>query len=132
MAKSWFESKHVTPRQRLLFEQERAVLLATEELLKLMEREGISKANLAKALGKSKAYITQALSGGRNMTIRTLAAFAWACHHSLRGFDLARIEIPDVTMAVERRVQRMRLTLPENLRNVLPMEAPVQDLQLAA
>ncbi len=132
MARSWFDSKHATRRQQLLFQQERAVLLATEEILQLMEREGISKADLAKALGKSKAHITQALSGGRNMTLRTLAAFAWACHHSVRGLALARIEMPDMTMAVEPRVQRMRLTLPENLRQVLPMEAPAQDLQLAA
>ncbi len=132
MTKSWFESKRVTRRQQLLFEQERAVMLATEEILQLMEREGISKADLARALGKSKAYVTQALSGGRNMTLRTLAAFAWACHHSLRGLELARMEMPEVTMAVMPRAQRMRVIFPESLRRELPMDTPAQVLQLAA
>ena len=76
MAKSWFDRKHATPRQRLLFEQERAVLLATEEILRLTQ-----------PLCKSKAYVTQALSGGRNMTLRTLAEFVWACGASVRGFE---------------------------------------------
>jgi predicted DNA-binding protein (UPF0251 family) len=90
MAKSWFDRKHATPRQQLLFEQERAVLLATEETLRLMGREGITKAALARRLGKSKAYVTQALSGGRNMTLRTLAEFAWACGASVGGFEFVR------------------------------------------
>jgi transcriptional regulator with XRE-family HTH domain len=132
MAKTWFERKHVTPRQQLLFQQERAVLLATEEVLKLMEREGISKADLAKALGKSKAYITQALSGGRNMTIRTLAAFAWACHHTVRGLDLVRIEMPEMTMSLGFQMPRVGWTLPKTLGKLLPVTAPEQDLQLAA
>ncbi len=132
MAKTWFERKHVTPRQQLLFEQERAVLLATEEILNLMEREGISKADLAKALGKSKAYITQALSGGRNMTLRTLAGFAWACHHSVRGLDLRRIEIPEVMLSLEGRAHRMRWTSLDRLRREMLVEAPAQEFQLAA
>ncbi|MBI4572036.1 MAG: helix-turn-helix transcriptional regulator [candidate division NC10 bacterium] len=132
MAKSWFESRHSTRRQQLLFEQERAALLATEEILKLMEREGISKADLAKALGKSKAYITQALSGGRNMTLRTLASFAWACGYSIRGLDLTRIELPEVTMALEERSPRLLWARLENPRREIRLEAPAQDLQLAA
>jgi transcriptional regulator with XRE-family HTH domain len=90
MGKSWFERKHANPRQRRLVAEERMVLLATEEILRLMEREGITKAALARRLGKSKAYVTQALSGGRNMTLRTLAEFAWACGYAVRGLDLAR------------------------------------------
>ncbi len=55
-----------------------------------MGREGITKAALARRLGKSKAYVTQALSGGRNMTLRTLAEFAWACGASVGGFEFVR------------------------------------------
>lgn len=102
MAKTWFEKKHTTPREQQTFEEERAVLLATEEILRLMEKEGITKVNLAKALGKSKAYVTQALSGGRNMTLRTLAAFAWACGYSIRGLDLVRVEMPTIVLDGER------------------------------
>ncbi len=132
MAKSWFESKHATPRQQQLFEEERLVLLATEEILKLMEREGISKADLARALGKSKAYVTQALAGGRNMTLRTLAGFAWACHHSVRGLDLGRIKMPEVILSLEGGARRMRWTNLDRMYREVPVEAPAQDLQLAA
>lgn len=101
MAKTWFESKYATPRQRLLFDQERAVDRATEDILELMEREGLNKAALARRLGKSKAYVTQALSGGRNMTLRTLAAFAWACGHSVRGIELEPIAKPKKQIPLE-------------------------------
>lgn len=45
----------------------------------LMEKRWVqNKAQLAERLGKSKAYVTQVLSGSRNMTLRTLADFAFA------------------------------------------------------
>ena len=131
MARTWFERRHITPRQRLLFEQERAVLLATEEILKLMEHEGISKADLAKALGKSKAYVTQALSGGRNMTLRTLAAFTWACHHSIRGLELARIETPKFTVVLDDRARPVWATHAKRLATEQPVEPPAQYLLAA-
>lgn len=111
MAKTWFEEKHTTPRERQMFEEERAVLLATEEILHLMEKEGVTKADLAKALGKSKAYVSQALAGGRNMTLRTLAGFAWACGYSIQGLDLVRIEMPTLVMGGERCKAQLRWPL---------------------
>ena len=132
MAKSWFETKHGTRRHRLLFEQERLVLLATEEILQLMEREGINKTDLAKALGRSKAYVTQALAGGRNMTLRTLAAFAWACNHSVHGLDLGRFEMPEMAISLESRPRRMRWTGYRKMRKELSLEVPAQYHPLAA
>jgi len=132
MAKSWFEAKHATRRQKLLFEQERLVLLATEDILQLMEREGFSKTDLAKALGKSKAYVTQALAGGRNMTLRTLAAFAWACNHSVRGLELGRIEMPEMSVSLGDRARRMRWSTVEKVHKDLSVDAPGQYLPLAA
>lgn len=132
MAKSWFDEKNVTHRERQLFEEEHAVLLATEEILRLMDKEGITKAQLAKELGKSKAYVTQALAGGRNMTLRTLAAFAWACGYSMRGLNLQRLDMPAITF--EAQIPRTRLRWP-NLRLVTSASstgAPAQELELAA
>ena len=37
----------------------------------------MTKADLAKALGQSKAHVTQLLNGGRNMTLRTLSDIAY-------------------------------------------------------
>jgi transcriptional regulator with XRE-family HTH domain len=41
-----------------------------------MEDQGIHKAELARRVGKSRAYVTQSLSGHRNMTLSTLASYA--------------------------------------------------------
>ena len=42
----------------------------------LMGEQGITKAELARRVGKSRAYVTQTLTGDRNMTLGTLASFA--------------------------------------------------------
>lgn len=101
MGKSWFDRRQATPQQRRLVAQERMVLLATEEILRLMDREGLSKAALARRLGTSKTYVTQALAGGRNMTLRTFAAFAWACGYAVRGVELTRVGPADQTSTVK-------------------------------
>lgn len=41
-----------------------------------MDSQGVTKADLARRVGKSRAYVTQSLSGGRNMTLSTFAGFA--------------------------------------------------------
>ena len=50
----------------------------TEDILVAMEDQGVSKAELAQRLGKSKARISQLLGGSSNMTIGTLADIAFA------------------------------------------------------
>lgn len=50
----------------------------TEDVLIAMEEKGISKTQLAERLGKSKAYVSQILSGARNMTLRTLSDVCFA------------------------------------------------------
>lgn len=45
----------------------------TEDLLVEMEKQDINKQQLSRKLGKSKAYVTQLLSGKRNMTLGSLS-----------------------------------------------------------
>lgn len=54
---------------------------AAELIAGLMVERGMSKADLARALNKSRAWVTQLLSGRTNMTVRTLAEVA----HTLGG-----------------------------------------------
>lgn len=61
-----------------LKEQERLILEATEVISRCMQERGVSKAELARRVGRSRAYLTQVLSGSRNMTLRTLADLAHA------------------------------------------------------
>jgi transcriptional regulator with XRE-family HTH domain len=56
-----------------LVAQETLILDATELIVELLERHSISRQELARKLGKSKGFVTQLLSGERNMTLRTLA-----------------------------------------------------------
>lgn len=76
MGTTWQERRTATPEDRRLYEQERLVLWATEMLSEEMERAGVSRAALAERLGTSRANVTGLLSGGRNMTLRTLADVA--------------------------------------------------------
>jgi transcriptional regulator with XRE-family HTH domain len=75
---AWIERQSATPEARREYEQERLVLWATEMICEAMEASGQSKADIARKLGFSRAHITSLLSGGRNMTLRTLADLGWA------------------------------------------------------
>jgi transcriptional regulator with XRE-family HTH domain len=69
--------KLIDDRERVAV-QEDFILDATEAIWEQMRERGMRKSDLAAKLGVSKAYITQALDGGRNLTLRSLADFAWA------------------------------------------------------
>jgi transcriptional regulator with XRE-family HTH domain len=58
---------------RRLFAQEDLIMEVTETLCELLEKEKISRKELADRLGKSKGFISQLLNGGRNLTLRTVA-----------------------------------------------------------
>jgi transcriptional regulator with XRE-family HTH domain len=61
------------PEFRKLLAVEGLTAEAAETIAKLMARQKVSKADLARRLGKSRAWVTQLLSGKTNMTVRTLA-----------------------------------------------------------
>jgi transcriptional regulator with XRE-family HTH domain len=79
-----------------LFAQERLILDVTETICDQMEQRGLRRSDLADALGVSKAYVTQALRGDRNLTLRSLVDFASALecevviHLAPRAFDESR------------------------------------------
>ncbi len=50
----------------------------TMEIHRLMEKYGINKAELARRLGTSQAYVTKMLSGDANFTIKTMTKIAAA------------------------------------------------------
>lgn len=55
------------------FRQEELILETTELIAKVMNQNGVSKSDLALKLKKSKAHVSQCLSGEQNLTLRTLA-----------------------------------------------------------
>ncbi len=82
--KTKFEEFVADFENRRLFEQEALVLEATELITELMEERGVNKAELARKIGKSKAFVTQILSGSRNMTLHTLADVVFALGSRIR------------------------------------------------
>jgi transcriptional regulator with XRE-family HTH domain len=76
--KTQYEQLMESPEFRKLYAIEGLVTEAGEFIARLMREQRVTKAELARRLGKSRAYITQMLSGSRNLTVRTLAEAACA------------------------------------------------------
>ena len=68
---------NASEKNKKLYSEEQLILEVTEAIWGALENRNWTKAQLAKALGTSKAYITQLLDGSRNMTLRTLADIAF-------------------------------------------------------
>jgi antitoxin component HigA of HigAB toxin-antitoxin module len=66
------------PEFQRLLSVEALVAKASEAIAKLMAEQNVSKADLARRLNKSRAWVTQLLSGKANMTVRTLAEVVYA------------------------------------------------------
>jgi len=60
------------------FWEEGAILDFSEALYVAMEDQGVTRAELARRLGTSQAYITRVLSGNANFTLKTMSKLALA------------------------------------------------------
>jgi len=61
------------PEFAKLMAQGDLIMEVTETLCGLLEKEKVSRKELAQRLGKSKGFVSQLLNGGRNLTLRTVA-----------------------------------------------------------
>ncbi|MBI4643953.1 MAG: helix-turn-helix transcriptional regulator [Deltaproteobacteria bacterium] len=61
------------PEVARLVVQGELIMEVTETLCKLLEKEKVSRKELAERLGKTKGFVSQLLNGGRNLTLRTVA-----------------------------------------------------------
>ena len=83
------------PEFRRLFTAEALVAETAEAIAKSMAEQRVSKADLARRLNKSRAWVTQLLGGKANMTVRTLAEVVYA----LDGEVKLRIQTPSWKIA---------------------------------
>ena len=67
------EDKEFSNAEEKAFAREELVYNVTEDILVALEKLEISKKELAHRLGKSRSFVTQVLSGARNMTLGTLS-----------------------------------------------------------
>lgn len=71
---TFYQQEQALPKAEVrAFAREELVYNVTEDLLVLLEDLAVSKKDLACKMGKSKSYITQVLSGARNMTLGSLS-----------------------------------------------------------
>lgn len=75
LLQSWVNESEESQK---LYAREALMVDVTEDLLIAMEDKGITKTELAKKLGKSKAQISKTLNGMSNITLRTLSDFCFA------------------------------------------------------
>jgi transcriptional regulator with XRE-family HTH domain len=62
---------------------QKASLDFTEELHRQMERQGMTKADLARRIGSSQAYVTKVFRGDVNFTLASMVKLAAAVHARL-------------------------------------------------
>ena len=65
-------------RYEQLLRQERLILDVTEQLAGALENSGVTRAELARRMGRTPGFVSQLLGGGRNLTLRTIADIAAA------------------------------------------------------
>lgn len=61
-----------------LVRQEELLLDVTETLTQALEAAGVTRAELARRLGRSPGFVSRVFGGGRNLTLRTVADIAAA------------------------------------------------------
>jgi transcriptional regulator with XRE-family HTH domain len=100
MSKTLVDQYVDDPERMRLFQQERAIYEITELIEAEMEAQGVSRAALAKRLGKSKGWVTQLLDGEANKTIRTVADVLAVLGKEFRAFTQP-IRVSNEPRAVE-------------------------------
>jgi transcriptional regulator with XRE-family HTH domain len=88
--KTRFDSFVHNAENRRAFQQEKLMIDATETISRVMEEKGVTRAELAKRIGKSRAFVTQILSGNQNITLRTIADVLYVldCQAEMRATPL--------------------------------------------
>lgn len=78
MNRSFLDSFAANPKHRASVAAARLSLAFTEDLIHRMDALGMTRAQLARAIDKSPAYVSKILNGDTNFTLETMAALAEA------------------------------------------------------
>lgn len=73
MTANWIKKLEQDDEGRRILEQERLILEVTEAIATLLQEQEVSRAELARRIGKSPAFVTKLLRGDNNFTLRTLS-----------------------------------------------------------
>lgn len=75
-AGKWFDDLLETYQDDLAFRTEAAILEFNEKIVAHMTENGISRVELSRRLGVTKAFVTKMLNGNPNLTIKTMMSVA--------------------------------------------------------
>ena len=110
---AWTRRQTASPEAKREYEAERLAAWAADLIAKEMAEQDLSKSELAKRLGRSRAFVTQVLSGQRNLTLRTFADLAWACGHRVVVTAEPLLEgLAPLVAGGEAHASRARIRLP--------------------
>lgn len=73
MIADWLDPTRMSKDSLRILQQEGLIFEVTELIAEAMQDKGVTKAELAKRLGKSRSFVTQLLDGTANMTLKTVA-----------------------------------------------------------
>ncbi|GBD99037.1 helix-turn-helix protein [bacterium BMS3Abin07] len=97
----WFQDLLDKYKDDLEFRMEVVILDFTEKIVRKMEEKDISRAELARRLNVSKAFVTKMLNGNPNLTIKTMMSVADALECDLnldiypKGFKAKNFYVSD-------------------------------------
>ena len=101
-------------RFKLAVKKERLAIDVAAQIERVLEQRQLRKADLAVALGKSKAWVSKALHGEQNMTLGTIVEL---------------VDALDCSVTVEVRPLRDAMTFP--IAQDFPEEFPTRDVLLS-
>lgn len=81
---TWLSRQTADPEFQRAMAQEATAFEFINALEDALREKGITKAALADKLGKSRAFVTQAMRRGHNLTFKTAGDLAWACGMTLK------------------------------------------------
>lgn len=107
MTAKWIEGLESSESGRRALEQERLIMQATEAIASLMHEQRLTRAELARRIGKSSAFVTKVLRGDNNFTLRTLSDLLFALDRSAH-LTLGEIG-EEISLCATRPAQTLRI-----------------------
>jgi ribosome-binding protein aMBF1 (putative translation factor) len=92
MTKTLIEQYVEDPDNLRRFQQERAIFEITDLIESALEKQGLSRADLAEKLGVSEDWVAELLDGESHKTIRTIADTLAVIGHAIH-FSLGSLEV---------------------------------------
>jgi transcriptional regulator with XRE-family HTH domain len=106
--RNWFDKKLGEFKGSVDYETEKVILTLTERIVEIMDETGVSRAEMARRLGVSKAFVTKLLNGNPNLTIKSMVSIAIAlgceididiCHE---GFEVRKFYLAPSSRIIDR------------------------------